>query len=188
MPAGAWRCMSIRDRDEPFVEDLGRRTKKWSIEAFVVGDDYADVRDRLIEACDMPGAGELGGHPNLGSLQVACTGCGLTERTREGRMARLSLEFVEAGANQYPTSRVNTEDNVTSSARTTPCRSIFPSSSESLACNGYAMRKIRARGNSVARQPCCHAALRCGRLPVDEIRKRRWCRAQMAVHEYPGRS
>ena len=91
-------------RDEPFVEDLGRRTKKWSIEAFVVGDDYADVRDRLIEACDMPGAGELI-HPYLGSLQVACTGCGLTERTREGRMARLSLEFVEAGANQYPTSR-----------------------------------------------------------------------------------
>ena len=64
----------------------------------------------------MPGAGELI-HPYLGSLQVACTGCGLTERTREGRMARLvSLEFVEAGANQYPTSRVNTQDNVTSSA------------------------------------------------------------------------
>ena len=47
-------------RDEPFVEDLGRRTKRWEIEAFVVGDDYADVRDRLVDACDMPGAGRTG--------------------------------------------------------------------------------------------------------------------------------
>ena len=102
-------------RDEPFVEDLGRRTKRWSIEAFVVGDDYATVRDRLIDACDMPGAGELV-HPYLGSLQVACTACSLTERTREGRMARFSLSFVEAGANQYPSNRVNTRDNVTTTA------------------------------------------------------------------------
>ena len=97
------------------LEDLGRRTKTYDIEAFVVGDDYANVRDRLIEACDQPGAGELV-HPYLGSLQVACTACNLTERTREGRMARFSLSFVEAGANQYPTNRVNTGDNVTSSA------------------------------------------------------------------------
>ena len=101
-------------RDEPFVEDLGRRTKTYTIEAFVVGDEYAAARDRLIEACDMPGAGELV-HPYLGSLQVACTACSLMERTREGRMARFSLSFTEAGANQYPTSRVNTGDNVTSS-------------------------------------------------------------------------
>ena len=97
------------------MEDLGRRTKTYSISAFVVGDSYANVRDRLVDACDMPGAGELV-HPYLGSLQVACTACSLTERTREGRMARFSLEFIEAGANQYPTNRVNTGDNVTIAA------------------------------------------------------------------------
>ena len=101
-------------RDEPFIEDLGRTTKTYSIEAFMVGDDYATARDRLIEACDMPGPGELV-HPYLGSLQVACTGCSLTERTREGRMARFSLSFTEAGANQYPTNRVNTTDAVDTS-------------------------------------------------------------------------
>ena len=81
----------------------------------MVGDDYADVRDRLIDVCDMPGAGELV-HPYLGSLQVACTACSLTERTREGRMARFSLSFVEAGVDQYPSSRVDTGDNVTVAA------------------------------------------------------------------------
>ena len=100
-------------RDEPFVEDLGRRTKRWEIEAFVVGDEYADARDALIEACDMPGPGELV-HPYLGSLQVACTACSLVERTREGRMARFTLSFVEAGENQYPSSGTNTADNTRS--------------------------------------------------------------------------
>ena len=98
-------------RDEPFVEDLGRRTKAWTIEAFVVGEDYARTRDRLIEACDVAGPGELV-HPYLGSLQVQCRACSVSERTREGRMARFSLEFVESGANQFPTSTTNTTDVV----------------------------------------------------------------------------
>ena len=97
-------------RDEPFVEDMGRVTKRWTIEAFVLGDDYDVTREELIEACNMPGPGELV-HPYLGALQVACTACSLTERTREGRMARFSLSFVEAGENQYPSSRANTTDS-----------------------------------------------------------------------------
>ena len=94
-------------RDEPYIEDLGRRTKRWEIEAFVVGDEYAEARDALIEACDMPGPGELV-HPYLGSLQVACTACSLVERTREGRMARFTLSFVEAGENRFPTTGADT--------------------------------------------------------------------------------
>ena len=101
MLGGAWRCTSIRAAMSRSWKTWAAVTKRWSIEAFVVGDDYATVRDRLIDACDMPGAGELV-HPYLGSLQVACTACSLTERTSEGRMARFSLSFVEAGANQYP--------------------------------------------------------------------------------------
>ena len=96
-------------RDQPFVEDMGRVTKRWTIEAFVLGEDYDVTRDELIEASDMPGPGELV-HPYLGSLQVFCTACSLTERTREGRMARFSLSFVEAGENQYPSSAANTTD------------------------------------------------------------------------------
>ena len=125
-------------RDEPFVEDLGRRTKTYSIEAWVLGDDYADVRDRLIEACDMAGPGELV-HPYLGSLQVACTACSLTERTREGRMARFSLSFTEAGENQYPTNRTNTGDNVQSSASSASSPRSSSNSSARSGCSAEAM-------------------------------------------------
>ena len=98
-------------RDEPYVEDMGRVTKRWTVEAFILGDDYDVTRDELIEACDMEGPGELV-HPYLGSLQVFCTLGSLTERTREGRMARFSLSFVEAGENQYPAASADTSDRV----------------------------------------------------------------------------
>ena len=105
-------------RDEPFIEDLGRRTKTYSFDAWVVGDDYADQRDRLIDACDAAGPGELV-HPYLGSREAFCTACDLTERTREGRMARFSLSFTEAGTNQNPTDQPNTSAVVADQGRET---------------------------------------------------------------------
>ena len=117
MAAGRrWARHEYPGRDGPYLEDMGRRTKTFTIEAFIVGDDYADGRKRLIAACDMPGHGELI-HPYRGSLTVACEGCTLVERTREGRMARFALSFTEAGANQYPTSTSGTDD-VTEAAAT----------------------------------------------------------------------
>ena len=102
-------------RDTPFIEDLGRRTKTYSFDAWVVGDDYADQRDRLIDACDAEGPGELV-HPYLGSREAFCTACDLSQRTREGRMARFSLSFTESGTNQNPTDRANTSAVVSESA------------------------------------------------------------------------
>ena len=51
---------------------------------------------RLIDACDMAGPGELV-HPYLGVRQVYCLACDVSERTDEGRMARVSLTFVDGG-------------------------------------------------------------------------------------------
>ena len=93
-------------RDRPFAEDLGRRAKGFEIEGYIVGDDYMERRDRLIEACDKPGPGLLE-HPYLGRRQVACIRCRVSERTSEGRMCRFSLQFGEAGRADYPTDRAD---------------------------------------------------------------------------------
>ena len=53
-----------------------------------------------------PGPGELV-HPYLGSVSVVCRACNLRESTREGRMCRLTLEFVESGENIHPTDRAD---------------------------------------------------------------------------------
>ncbi len=88
-------------RDVPYAEDLGGAAHRFTIEVYVVGDDYMAARDALIAAGNKPGSGRLV-HPYLGERTVACSRVGLREDRTEGRMARLVLELVEAGENRYP--------------------------------------------------------------------------------------
>jgi prophage DNA circulation protein len=89
-------------RDEPYSEDLGRKKQEFQIEAFVIGEDYMDQRNKLIKACEgKSGRGRLE-HPYYGTKFVVCTGCKVSETTEEGRMARISLSFVEAGKKKFP--------------------------------------------------------------------------------------
>lgn len=93
-------------RDKPYVEDMGRRAKDFSVDAYVVGDDYMQQRDALLRACDEPGSAELV-HPYLGTLQVVCTGWALRESKSEGRMARFSLSFTESGEAAFPSDSID---------------------------------------------------------------------------------
>ena len=92
---------------------MGEITKTFSIEGFIVGDDYLDRGERLIDACNMPGPGELV-HPYRGSRNVVCNKIVEAVRTREGRIARYTMSFTQAGENQYPTAAANTSDTVRS--------------------------------------------------------------------------
>ena len=102
-------------RDRPWSEDLGRKAKEFEVKGYIVGADYMERRDRLIEACDKAGPGLLV-HPYLGHRQVACTDCKVSERTAEGGMCRLTLRFSEAGRNQYPTDRADSAAVVSDAA------------------------------------------------------------------------
>ena len=88
-------------RDEPFTEDLGRRAGQFTLEAYIVGDDYRRRRDLLVAACDRPGVGTLV-HPYLGVRRVNCARYRVSERTSEGGMCRFQLTFAEAGRSRYP--------------------------------------------------------------------------------------
>lgn len=99
-------------RDEPFAEDLGRRAREWSVEAFVLGENYMARRDALITALETPGPGRLV-HRWLGEVTAVVRGdCHLQESTREGGMARFSITFVEAGERIEPSARLDTADRV----------------------------------------------------------------------------
>ena len=88
-------------RDTPYFEDLGRKTREFTIDAFIVGDTYNATRDALISACEAAGAGTLV-HPYLGTKQVVCQTFTVSERIDEGRMCRVSMVLTEAGANLFP--------------------------------------------------------------------------------------
>lgn len=88
-------------RDKPYNEDMGRRAREFSIDAYVIGDDYMRDRDALIRACEQGGSGELV-HPYLGTLKVDCDTWALRESKSEGRMARFTLTFAESGEAEFP--------------------------------------------------------------------------------------
>ncbi len=102
---------SYPGRDDPYVEDMGRKAREFTIEAFVHGDGYIAWRDRLEAACEQPGPGELV-HPTRGRMQVAVQDCRPTENIDAGGLASYSLTFIEAGANRFPAVRVDTSSRV----------------------------------------------------------------------------
>jgi len=96
-------------RDEPFVEDMGRKAREFTLEAIIVGDDYFPARDALRDALNQPGAGELV-HPTLGRMQVALVAPVrfVESLADEGGAARFTLRFTETAENTQPAADTNT--------------------------------------------------------------------------------
>lgn len=90
-------------RDSSRSEDLGRKIRKFTIDFFVLGDDYFDKRDALIEALEREGAGELI-HPYLGRKVVQPGSFSVKESRAERRIAQFTAEFSEAGQILFPES------------------------------------------------------------------------------------
>lgn len=93
-------------RDTSATEDLGRTRRSFSVQAFVIGDDWIAQRDALIRACEAPGAGVLI-HPTYGRMLAVCEGCEPSEDTA-GRFVAFRLDFAEEGQLAFPTGTVAT--------------------------------------------------------------------------------
>ncbi|MDU8357977.1 DNA circularization N-terminal domain-containing protein [Pseudomonas syringae group sp. J309-1] len=99
-------------RDEPFFETLGKQAQVHKLAAFVIGEDCFERRDKLLEALEKEGPGELV-HPWLGRIQVEVGECELQHDRREGGMARFDLTFYPEKPRKYPTATANTKRQVT---------------------------------------------------------------------------
>lgn len=98
-------------RDKPYIEDLGKAAREFTIQAFVVGDDYFAKRDRLSGALEQGGPGTLV-HPFYGSLNASVKSFTVTESSREGGMASFAITFFESGELQFPTQGSDTKAQV----------------------------------------------------------------------------
>jgi prophage DNA circulation protein len=83
-------------RDEPYMEDLGKKAREYRVNAFVIGPDYMAARDALIDALEQTGPGELV-HPFHGRVSVVAGEFGMRESTEDGGMAVFSLIFTASG-------------------------------------------------------------------------------------------
>jgi len=93
-------------RDQPMVEDMGRQTREYKFEGFVAGSDFIAQRDRLLDALDKPGPGELI-HPWFGRLTVTAGKCEISHARNELGMVRFNLSFID-GMLTFPVQTVNT--------------------------------------------------------------------------------
>jgi prophage DNA circulation protein len=95
-------------RDIPYLEDMGRKAREYKVDALVVGADYMVQRDALLAAIESAGAGQLV-HPYYGTLVVVVSGeCQIAESTQHGGLARITINFIEAGQQQEPRAQVDT--------------------------------------------------------------------------------
>lgn len=100
-------------RDEPYVEDMGRKAREIRIEAIILGADYMATRDALIAAIEQAGPGKLV-HPTLGEMTVSVTdgGVSIDESTSEGGSCRITFSCIESGQARFPSAQVATQDVV----------------------------------------------------------------------------
>jgi prophage DNA circulation protein len=94
-------------RDDVYPEDMGRKARRYKLQAHVLGDDYFAQRDALIAALEAEGSGTLV-HPYLGVMSIQVRTFRARETVAQGRGAFFDIEFVDAGAKPSPTSAIDT--------------------------------------------------------------------------------
>lgn len=100
------------NKNIPYVEDMGKKAETFSIEGFIIGDDYTSRRNALRAALSAEGAGDLI-HPSYGEISVVCDSFSISERyASEGRMVRFSMTFIESGAQEMPSAATDYKDRI----------------------------------------------------------------------------
>ncbi len=95
-------------RDRPYAEDLGRKQRGYTLDAYTIGAGALAARDKLIQALEAKGPGTLV-HPTLGSLRVQVEDWTVAEDLVAARnICRFTLVFVEAGDIAAPTVTADT--------------------------------------------------------------------------------
>ena len=98
---------SYPQRDKPWVEDLGRAAREFTVEAFVIGADYVEQAKRLLAALEEPGPGTLV-HPWFGNLTVSLAELARASFSQQLGQARISMSFVESGELEFPVAGAST--------------------------------------------------------------------------------
>ena len=98
-------------RDDAWAEDLGKLPRRFSIQAYLVGDDVYQQRDAMLKACEQAGAGSLV-HPTLGTIQCVLLEFQCSDRRERGRVVELQFTFILAGDVQYPAAAIATGQNI----------------------------------------------------------------------------
>lgn len=140
------------NRDTPWIEDLGRQARKFTVQGFLIGDDVIAQRDRMIAACEKKGDGELV-HTTYGRRTVALMSWSVEEHRDHGRVFHVSFTFIEQGKRQYPSAATSGEAAIGTAAKNlnTMMSSTFVGKVLTVLSNGAGV------ANQVAQQAAAYA-------------------------------
>lgn len=102
-------------KDEAYGEDLGKKAREFTLQAFAIGENYMAARDAFEKAIEAPGPGELV-HPWRGRMNVVVTRCTPRESIDEGGKVSWTVTFTVVGKNLEPTIRPDTYNQVETAA------------------------------------------------------------------------
>lgn len=88
-------------RDKPYAEDIGRAARRFEVNGFVIGKDYVEQANRLLDAIETAGPGELI-HPWLGALKVTVADVSRFRFDSGLGKASFQLSVVESGELVFP--------------------------------------------------------------------------------------
>jgi len=102
-------------RDDPEYDDLGAAPQNIRIDAYVLGHNFHIALQTLLAALQKKGAGTLV-HPHFGRRQMRAHNWRVRHTTREGGIARLSIQFVPAGVKKFPSAALDSQQLSNSAA------------------------------------------------------------------------
>ncbi|WP_051183015.1 DNA circularization protein [Desulfocurvibacter africanus] len=103
-------------RDESYVEDLGRKARTFSVRAYFVGADAKEQSEAFLAACEEKGPARLE-LPWRTSLMAVCTEFSEGVSLKEWRFVAVDLTFVQAGEAQFPMPSQATPEKVVEKSR-----------------------------------------------------------------------
>jgi prophage DNA circulation protein len=101
-------------RDIPYSEDMGRKAKRFTVAAYVIGPFFEDQRDALIEQFEAEGTGRLVLPTSTDEKLVVVDAYSITERRERGGYAEIEIHFIEAGQDISTVNLADTQSAVTS--------------------------------------------------------------------------
>jgi prophage DNA circulation protein len=116
-------------RDQPYAEDMGRKSRTFPVTGYVIGSNYTNRRDALIRQLEAPGPATLilpTGLERVGSNQVTIENFSVTERRERGGIATFDMLFREAGAAASSVAVSDTQGQVTNSVNSAMASSSAP--------------------------------------------------------------
>jgi prophage DNA circulation protein len=107
-------------RDTPYSEDMGRHTRRFNIQAYLLGANYDANRDLLQDALELEGAGMLTVYQvaaHAWRLNVVVEEFSITEQRERGGFCMFEMRFVEVGTPANEVAFAQTQAVITDRAR-----------------------------------------------------------------------